>query len=158
MLPWNYQSINGEFFLQVKSCQKKLKKAESTCCNCCSIETNVLYQGIVEHMINGIKENTTFTYQPISGLITLLRGKVDQVRAMHLTKLNDSRKLVGKAAALEDHKQWILAVANGKVNRVAALVQAGLKNHAGIRGLIADYEQAALRLYCPKGYSPDDIM
>lgn len=115
-LPWNYQSINSEFFLQVKSCQKKLKKAESACHNCCSIETNVLYQGIVEHMINGIKENTTFTYQPISGLITLLRGKVDQVCAMHLTKLNDSCKLVGKAAALEDHKQWILAVASGKVN------------------------------------------
>ena len=30
------------------------------------------------------------------------------------------------------HKQWILAVASGKVNHVASLVQAGLAHHVGI--------------------------
>ena len=77
---------------------------------------------------------------------------------MRLTKLNDTWKLVGKAAALEDHKQWILAVASGKVDRVAALVQAGLQNNIGIRGLIAEYEWAALKLYRPRGYTEEDMM
>ena len=77
---------------------------------------------------------------------------------MHLTKLNNSHKLVGKAATLKDHKQWILAVASGNVNQVAALVKAGLNNYMGICGLIAAYQQAAMKLYCPQDYLEDDIM
>jgi hypothetical protein len=77
---------------------------------------------------------------------------------MRLMKLNTSRKLLGKVALLEDHKQWILAIASGKVDRVAALVQAGLAHHAGIRTLIQQYERAANKLYKPKGYTQEDIM
>ncbi|KAH9960237.1 hypothetical protein BGW80DRAFT_1136508, partial [Lactifluus volemus] len=73
-------------------------------------------------------------------------------------KLNDSRKLLGKMGALEDHKQWVLAVASGRVDRVASLVQAGLNHRTGIKALIQQYERAADRLYQPRGYSKDDIM
>ena len=73
-------------------------------------------------------------------------------------KLNDTCKLVGKVVAVEDHKQWILVVASGKVDQVAVLVKAGLNNHAGICRLIAEYEQAALKLYCSWGYMADDMM
>jgi len=51
-----------------------------------------------------------------------------------------------------------MAVASGRVNRVAALVRAGLSRKAGVRGLIAEYERAALKLYKPKGYSKQDTM
>ena len=37
-------------------------------------------------------------------------------------------------------------------------MKAGLKNHAGIRGLIAEYERAAMKLYCPRGYCEQDMM
>ncbi len=46
--------------------------------------------------------------------------------------LNQTRKLTGKAAALDDHNQWILAVASGRADRVEALVQAGIKQKAGV--------------------------
>jgi hypothetical protein len=75
-----------------------------------------------------------------------------------MIKLNDSRKLQGKAAVLDDHKQWILAIASGCVDRVASLVQAGLKHHAGIRSLILQYEGTADKLYKPKGFTNEDIM
>jgi hypothetical protein len=140
-VPWNYQSLDDRFFLRVKSYLGVFVEVGQACMACEGMKSNVLYQGIIEHIECGMKENTSFPYQPIGGLISLLRRKGDQVRAMRLTKLNDTRKLVGKAAVLEDHKQWILAVASGKVDRVAALVQAGLKNKAGVRGLIAEYER-----------------
>ncbi|KAG6827010.1 hypothetical protein H0H87_005767 [Tephrocybe sp. NHM501043] len=60
---------------------------------------------------------------------------------MRLVKLNDSRKLLGMATTLDDHKQWILAVASGRVDHVGALVQAAVD-----------------KLYKPKGYTEDDIM
>ncbi|KAH8991639.1 hypothetical protein EDB86DRAFT_2806500, partial [Lactarius hatsudake] len=75
-----------------------------------------------------------------------------------MSKLNDSRKLLMKVGALEDHKQWILAIASGRVDRVASLVQAGLKHRVGIKTLIQQYECAAEKLYKPKGYTNEDIM
>ncbi|KAH9027269.1 hypothetical protein EDB85DRAFT_2074798 [Lactarius pseudohatsudake] len=59
---------------------------------------------------------------------------------------NYRRKLLTKVGALEDHKQWILAIASGRVDRVASLT------------LIQQYERAAEKLYKPKGYTNEDIM
>ena len=89
-------------------------------------------------------------YQPIAGLITLAERKSRQIDTLRLTKLNDSRKLIGKLGALDNHKQWMQAIASGKVERVAALVRAALNNRAGIRGVIAAYERASLTLYRPR--------
>ncbi|KAH9005718.1 hypothetical protein EDB86DRAFT_2795503 [Lactarius hatsudake] len=75
-----------------------------------------------------------------------------------MSKLNNSRKLLTKVGALEDHKQWILAIASGRVDRVASLVQVGLKHQVGIKTLIQQYECAAKKLYKPKGYTNEDIM
>jgi hypothetical protein len=157
-LPWNYRSLDDRFFIQAKSCLGAFVEVGQVCAPCNSLKSDVIYQGVIERIERGMKENVLFAFQPVGGLISLLRGRVGQVRAMHLTRLNDTRKLVGKAAALEDHKQWILAVASRKVDRVGALVQAGLKNNAGVRGLIAEYERAALKLYRPRGYTEDDVM
>jgi hypothetical protein len=157
-LPWNYQSIDDKFFLRAKSCLGAFVEVEQACPACEGLKSNAVCQGIIERIERGMNENISFAYQPVGGLVSLLRRRVDQVQALRLTKLNDTRKLVGKAAALEDHKQWILAVASGKVDRVAALVQAGLKNNVGIRGLIAEYERAALKLYRPRGYTEEDMM
>lgn len=45
-----------------------------------------------------------------------------------------------KVGALEDHKQLILAIASGHVEHMAPLVQATLKNGAGIGAIIQQYE------------------
>jgi len=42
-------------------------------------------------------------------------------------------------------KKWILAIASGRVEHVSALVQAGLKRRVGVKGLIAQYERAAVK-------------
>ncbi|KAH9034328.1 hypothetical protein EDB85DRAFT_1889826 [Lactarius pseudohatsudake] len=73
-------------------------------------------------------------------------------------ELNASRRLLGKAAALDDHKQWMMAIASGRVDRVASLVQAGLKHKAGIKTLIQQYKCAAEKLYQLKGYLNKDLM
>ena len=128
------------------------------CHSCKSIRTNEHFESIVDRINVGIHLNSTLAYQPIDGLVQLVRKKNEQIEAMHLTKLNDDRKLQTRNASLADHKQWILAVASGRVDRVAALVQAGLKRQVGVKSLLMQYERAAVKLYKPKGYTNEDIM
>lgn len=112
----------------------------------------------MDRIENGAHENIPLVYHGVGGLVALARRKNDQLNRLQLSKLNDSQKLMVKAGALEDHKQWILAIASGRVDRVAPLVQAGLKHRAGIKTLVQQYERAADKLYRPKGYTNEDIM
>jgi hypothetical protein len=157
-VPWNYHSIDDRFFVQARDCKKGLVNDERNCSACGRITSYPRYQGIIERIHHGVHENTPLVYHPHGNLTELVRRKAAQVQQLRLVKLNDTRKLLGKAAALDDHKPWIMAIASGKVERVTALVQAGLKNNAGVRGLIRAYERATLGLYRPKGYTEDDIM
>jgi hypothetical protein len=159
VIPWDYHSVDDKFYLQARSCSKKLlEEDKETCPACEALKSTSLYQGIVDRIERGVHENTPLVYHGVGGLVTVVRRKIDQIRGMRLMKLNTSRKLLGKVTLLEDHKQWILAIASGKVDRVAALVQAGLAHRAGIRGLIQQYERAASKLYKPKGYTKEDMM
>ncbi|KAJ6626373.1 hypothetical protein B0H10DRAFT_2161558 [Mycena sp. CBHHK59/15] len=72
--------------------------------------------------------------------------------------LNVVRKLSGKIAALDEHKQFVMAVASGRVERVAQLVQACLNNGVGIRGILERYQRACREVYNPKGFTEDDMM
>lgn len=159
IVPWNYHSIDDNFYLQARSCSKKsLEKDEETCPACDALKSTPLYRGIIDRIERGVHENTPLVYHGVGGLLSVVHRKIDQIREMRLMKLNTSQKLLGKVALLEDHKQWILAIASGRTERVAALVQVGLAHHAGIRGLIQQYERAANKLYKPKGYTQEDIM
>lgn len=157
-VPWNYRTIDDALYLQAKTCQKTTSTEGEVCENCRKLTSSNLFAGIMERIQYGAHENIPLMYHGIEALITIARRKTDQIEQLHMSKLNDSRKLLVKAGALDDHKQWVLAVASGKVDRVASLVQAGLKHRVGIKTLIQQYERAAEKLYKPKGYTHEDIM
>lgn len=157
-VPWNYKSIDDAFYLQAKSCQKTTSTESRTCENCRQLTSSTLFAGIMDRIQHGAHENVPLMYHGVGALITIARRKSDQIEQLRMSKLNDSRKLLSKAGTLDDHKQWVLAVASGRVDRVASLVQAGLKHRVGIKTLIQQYECAAEKLYKPKGYTHEDIM
>ena len=157
-IPWNYRSTDDAFYLQAKTCQKTSPMEGGVCENCQRLTSSTLFSGIMERIKYGTHENTPLVYQGAGGLVTIIRRKTDQIVQLRMSKLNDSRKLLTKASALEDHKQWILAIASGRVDRVASLVQAGLTHRVGIRTLIQQYELAAEKLYKPKAFTNEDIM
>jgi hypothetical protein len=117
-----------------------------------------VYTGIFHQILNGTHENAPLAYHGIDGLMTIVWQKSDLVTQLHLSILNNSQKLLAKAGVLEDHKQLILAIASGRVKQVTPLIQATLKNRAGIGAIIHQYEWAAEKLYHLKGYSNKDIM
>jgi hypothetical protein len=156
-LPWNYQSIDDRFYLQSKQCKKSTHTAGSSFEACRprrQIREHDQFENINKRLHHGIHPNTPLAYQPIGGLVTIVRQKTADVQQLRLRRLNDSWRLLGKAAILEDHKQWIMAVASGRVDQVTALVQA---RGAGVQALITEYERASLKLYKPKGYTENDI-
>jgi hypothetical protein len=157
-IPWNYRSIDDKFYIQAKSCQKQSSKAGQACEDCAKLTSSTLYAGIMDRIKYGSHENIPLVYYGVGGLMTIVRQKIDLVAQLRMSKLNDSRKLLVKAGTLEDHKQLMLAIASGRVERVAPLVQAALKNGAGIGTIIQQYERAADKLYKPKGYTNEDIM
>jgi hypothetical protein len=57
-------------------------------------------------------ESTPLVYHGVGGLIEVARQKSKQVCQVQLTKLNTSQKLLGKATALDSHKQWMMAIAS----------------------------------------------
>jgi hypothetical protein len=157
-LPWNYQSIDDSFYIQAKSCQKWSSEVGKACQECQKLTSSTVYTGVIHRILNGTHENVPLVYHGIGGLMAIVRHKTDLVAQLRMSKLNDSRKLLAKASVLEDHKQLILAIASGRVERVAPLVQAALKNRAGIGTIIQQYERAAEKLYKPKGYTNEDVM
>jgi hypothetical protein len=157
-IPWDYHSTSDKFYLQAKLCREPSVSEGSACKDCRALMSIPLYIGIMDRIRNGVHENTPLIYHGVGGLVEVTRRKTEQVRQLRLTKLNASRQLLGKATALDDHKQWMMAIASGQVNRVASLVQAGLKNKARIKTLIHQYGHVAEKLYQPKGYSNKDLM
>ena len=82
----------------------------------------------MDRIQHGTHENVPLMYHGVGALITITRWKANHIKQLRMSKLNDSQKLLVKAGTLDDHKQWVLAVASGRVDRVASLVQAGLKH------------------------------
>jgi hypothetical protein len=157
-VPWDYHSINDRFYIQAKLCRGPFVNEVSACQECRALTSTPLYAGIMDHIQNGMHESTPLVYHGVGGLIEVARQKSERVRQVQLTKLNTSRKLLRKATTLDSHKQWVMAIASRQVDRVASLVQAGLKHRAGIKTLIQEYERTVEKLYRPKGYTNEDIM
>jgi len=114
-MPWDYHSIDDSFYIQAKTCQKWTYVAGKACEECQKLTLSTVYTGIFHRIINGTHENAPLAYHGIGGLMTIVWQKSDLVTQLHLSKLNNSQKLLAKAGVLEDHKQLILAIASGQV-------------------------------------------
>ena len=158
-LPWNFHSIDDRFYLQSNLCMGSNQLlGTATCQACTELVSNPILVKIIDRIRDGVHENTPLIFQPVGGLISLVRRKAGQVENLQLLRLNDARKLAGKVTAIEAHKELMMHIASGKVKRVAVLVQTGQKNKASVQTIVQMYEQAAAGLYSPKGYTADEVM
>ena len=136
-------SINGE------SCQR-----------CKDVLTNSILEGILDRIKDGVHENCTLAYQPIGGLIELVRKKNTMLDSMRFMKLTASRKLVTRARTIDDYKKFVLALSepDGKVKRLDALIRAGLKRGASVRGMFELLDRANKGLYRPKSFTEEEML
>ena len=78
-----------------------------------------------QHDQDGVKDNTPYPYQPHAGMVEIVHRRNTEARGLRLGQLNNMRKLSGKMEVIEDHKEWIMAVASGRVDRVPACPRGG---------------------------------
>ncbi|KAF8223712.1 hypothetical protein L208DRAFT_1411474 [Tricholoma matsutake] len=133
--PWDYAVTSRVLVLRSKGCTTNSQLNSERCWNC-------------EMLTN----NPNLVYHSIGGLVTLVRRKQGEVKALRLRKLNDACKLAGKAVAIDDLKRWVMAVGSGRVERVDRLVRVNLARKGGIRNLLDLYDRAAQQIYHPRNY------
>lgn len=114
--------------------------------------------GIKSRITHGVHENTPLAYHSPGGLMEIVRRKNKKLDAGRFNALTIGRRLGTKLQALDDHKKFIMALAEGKAKRVDAVIRAGLKKGAGVRGLIDLVLKASQGLYKPKGYTEEEIL
>jgi hypothetical protein len=154
--PWDYTVTNSVMVLWAKMCRINVPQDSDCCKRCKLLYENGNLQGVLRWIETGVHENTHLAYHSIGGLVTLVRQRVGEVKALHLRKLNDAQKLAGKAVALDDMKQWVMAVGSGKVERVDRLVRVNLARKGGIQNLLDLYDRAARQVYHPQNYTEED--
>jgi ribosomal protein L30/L7E len=143
--------------LRGKGCAMNVTHQESSLCNSCKVLTeNKKLRGILQRIKTGVHENTPLTYHSVGGLVALARRKTGLLKVLRLRRLNDTRKLAGKAVALDDMKQWVMAIGSGKVEHVDRLVRINLAKRGSIRSLLDLYDWAAKRIYHPRNYTEED--
>jgi hypothetical protein len=61
-MPWNYQSINNQFYLQAKACQKSLSLEGAVCKNGEVLTSSTLYTRIMTRIRLGAPKNIPLMY------------------------------------------------------------------------------------------------
>ena len=157
--PWDYAVTRGVMILRAKGCMSNATpshKHGQRCSACNRLTENGNLQGVLRRIENGVHENTHLMYHSVGGLVAIVRTKTREVRALRLRKLNDAQKLTGKAVALDNFKQWVMAVGSGKVEHVDRLVKVNLARKGGIRNLLDLHDRAARQVYHPRNYTEED--
>lgn len=157
-LPWDYTVRNRHMVLHSRTCNGTVETANTACLPCRTLARNNILSGIMERMRSGIREGTGWAYYGMGGIHELLRLKSCQIEHYRLPHLNHARKLARKVAALDDHKQFLKAVASQKVERVDRIIRLGLKQGRRIKGLLEQYLKAARGLYKPKSFEEEDYL
>jgi hypothetical protein len=157
--PWDYSVVSGALNLHAWNCyHERLSSNMKICPECRALTKNPALIGIQDRIEKGISEHCPFHYHGTGGMIRLLREKTNQVRGLRLNRIGEARKLVRKANAIDQYKEWIMAVGSGKVEHVDRLVHVALKNNRGICGLLDLYDRAAHDVYHPRSYSEEDYL
>ena len=145
-------------WIQAIDCKELPCYNQEACRLCQDLLLNNIVEGILQRIETGVHENTPLAYQPIGGLIELVRRRNESLEVLRLTKLTMTRKLVARARTLDAHKKFIMALGDSHVNRLDALIRAGLKGNMGIHGMIELLDRASKGVYKPHGYTEEETL
>ncbi|TFK58449.1 hypothetical protein BDN72DRAFT_739650, partial [Pluteus cervinus] len=153
---WDYSVMNGVLTLRSRLC--KPRHGTNQCAACRELSKNDVVINLLQRVEDGVHENAPLIYHGIGSLMDITRQKNTYINKLQLKGLNDARKIVSRGVLLETHKQWIMAIGSGRVERVDRLVRAGLAARRGVRGLLGIYERAAQKLYRTRNYTEEDAL
>ncbi|PPQ82822.1 hypothetical protein CVT26_008090 [Gymnopilus dilepis] len=158
-LPWSYEvSWDGRMALHAVRCCRMLDTGVESCRACQRLGENSYLDGILTRLEEGTHPNSAFAYHGVSGLIEMLQRKNQQIEFHRHRGLNQARKLLTHVKALDNHKRLLMAIASGKVVRIAQLISIGLRQKKGVLALLESVINAAQGWYSPNGFTEEEDM
>lgn len=158
VLPWNIHIVDHRMSIQSIHCAGGVREPSSDSCQACSqLITHRIVEGILQRIKTGIHASTSYAYQPIGGLIEILRKKSTTLDGLRFKQLSTSRTLATRARTVGRYEQLVMALGEGKVNRLDALLRAGLNRGLGVRGMIELLDRARKGLYKPKNFTEEEM-
>lgn len=158
-IPWNYSVQNGIMMLYSWSCNGYSQHGNKTSCKACQgLAENGTLDGIQMQIKDGVSKSAPLAYHGIGGLLSLMKLQNIDKEFYRMQGLNQTKKLLGKATALSDHKCLLIAMASGKVARLDVVIWVGLQQKKGIKGVLASLEAATQGLYRPKSFMEEEDM
>ena len=157
VLPWDIHIVDHRMLLQSTKCRGVREASSDSCPACSRLLTHRIVEGILLRITNGVHANTSFVYQPIGGLIEILRKKNAMLDGLRFKQLSTSRTLAARARTVGQYERLVMAMGEGKVNRLDALIRAGLNRGLGVRGIIDLLDRARKGLYKPKSFTEEEM-
>ena len=157
VLPWNIHIVDHRMSIQSIRCAGVRETSSDSCQSCSQLLTHWIVEGILQRIKTGIHASTSYAYQPIGGLIEILRKKSTTLDGLRFKQLSTSRTLATRARTVGRYEQLVMAMGEGKVNRLDALLRAGLNRGLGVRGLIELLDRARKGLYKPKNFTEEEM-
>lgn len=159
LLPWNYKVCNGMMTIFAHTCPRILSSgAQTSCQGCEALKHSEALERVLTRMEKGVHANSLLVFHPYSSFRKLIEEKNCQIEYYRLRSLNQAKTLLGKAAALDEHKRMLMAIASGKVQRIDQVISAGLRRRKWTRALLATVLAAAQGFYCPRGATKEEDM
>jgi hypothetical protein len=156
-LPWHIHIIGHRMLIQSIHCANVRETSSDSCQACSQLLTHRIVEGILDRIKNGIHANTTYAYQPIGGLIEILRKKCAMLDELRFKQLSTSRTMATRARTVGQYEQLVMAMSEGTVNRMDALLRAGLNRGLGVRGMMDLLDRARKGLYKPKNFTEEEM-
>ncbi|KZT40687.1 hypothetical protein SISSUDRAFT_1031710 [Sistotremastrum suecicum HHB10207 ss-3] len=157
-VPWDVSIVFHSLYLKSWVCEEVVAAGQDACMACKNLEKNTVFQGIFRRMHAGVHDNTPLLYQPIGGLISLLKIRIHQVKQYRLLQVNDQRNANHRTRQLTDYKKFVMAIASGNVKRIDALVRTALGRGAGMTSILALIDRAAKGIYKPRSFSEEELL
>ena len=157
VLPWNIHVVDHQLSIQSIHCTGVRETLSDSCEACSQLLTHRIIEGILYRLKNGIHANTNFVYQPIAGLIEILRKKCAMLDGLRFKQLSTSRTLATRARTLGRYEQFVMAMSEGNVNRLDALLRVGLNRGLGVRGMMELLDRARKGLYKPRNFTEEEM-
>jgi hypothetical protein len=140
------------------SCEKDVENDDEICIRCEDIAASTHFKTVQHHILDPPRAKTNLAYYSTNGLVKKVREGQRSVRALRLVRINDGKKIASRTRALALHKQWVAAVASGKVLRVDRLAATHLNHKVGIAGLMKHWFNASKHIYKPLNYTQEDYL
>ncbi|KAJ7230196.1 hypothetical protein GGX14DRAFT_582390 [Mycena pura] len=131
-------------------CTTVVSSGTACCAPCRAIRHLPQFESVQRNILRPAGKSANLKYRTYRGLLEEHCKSNKTIKSLRLNKFNDGKRIAFRSCALAMHKQWVHAVASGRVVAVDRLARTALKNGAGIATLLKRYEDAAKQVYKPK--------